>query len=244
MDEIFDKVTSQHHFLKLYALLCKRLITVNWAETHGIVSEDVSLSPGEDAPQEPAAFDLRRTILDLCQEKFEAHWDENRSSGLDSETDGPSKKESQEDRFIRETREKTRRIGNVRFVAILVQNNVVTQRVIKHCCDQLMQKGTPEALEVLCALLETIGYSMETNILPSASNKKGTAMSHWLHMFSELGQLSGGEIRHVSASPGDEESNRGFPPLPFRTRALMKDILDLQKRGWEKNTAIMKGIDI
>ena len=55
------------------------------------------------------------------------------------------------------TREKVKRIGNLKFVAELLKEGLLSSRVGKVLVDDLLEKKTESSLEALCAFLDSIG---------------------------------------------------------------------------------------
>ena len=59
------------------------------------------------------------------------------------------------------TREKVKRIGNLKFVAELLKEGLLSSRVGKVLVDDLLEKKTESSLEALCAFLDSIGMFLE-----------------------------------------------------------------------------------
>lgn len=135
IQEVFEKATTQHHFLDMYADLCA-LLNAHFLE-HPLV----------DDPK----MNFKKILLTCCQTSFEKHLVP--PVGLE--------KLSSEDRTIAEQLYKTRMLGNIRFVGSLLVRKMLASKVMLAIMEELLQDPTPEALESLAALLTVVGPSFD-----------------------------------------------------------------------------------
>eukprot|EP00929_Paragymnodinium_shiwhaense_P119084 TRINITY_DN90972_c0_g1_i1.p1 TRINITY_DN90972_c0_g1~~TRINITY_DN90972_c0_g1_i1.p1 ORF type:complete len:665 (-),score=227.56 TRINITY_DN90972_c0_g1_i1:327-2321(-) len=134
--EIFEKATTQHTYIEMYADLCELL--------HEYFQEN----PVNEDPK--CAF--KRLLLNECQLSFE------RNLAPPTDLD----KLDEEERTIKEVRYKTRMLGNIRFVGALLARRMLASKVLIAILKELMADPTPEALETVAALLTVTGPSFDT----------------------------------------------------------------------------------
>jgi hypothetical protein len=129
--EVFEKATTQHHFIDMYADLCT------------LLEEHFTLHPIGDSPK----FSFKRLLLNECQASFERH------------LAPPSQLAtlSSEERVLAEAMYKRRMLGNIRFVGALLARKMLASKVLIAICEELLSDPSPEALESLAALLTTVG---------------------------------------------------------------------------------------
>jgi len=137
MREVFEKATTQHHFIEMYTCLC--IMLNDW------LTEKNTMDDGE-------AVSFKRILLNQCQDSFEKNL--KPPEGL-SELVG---EEQVEARF----KYKTRMLGNIKFVGQLLINKVLSSKIIFQCIDELFFYSSEETLETLCAFLQTIGPAFDT----------------------------------------------------------------------------------
>jgi hypothetical protein len=136
IQEVFEKATTQHHFIDMYADLCG-LLHAHFSE-HRLV----------DDPK----MNFKKILLTCCQSSFEKHLVP--PVGLE--------KLSKENRLIAEQLYKTRMLGNIRFVGSLLVRKMLASKVMLAIMEELLQDPTPEALESLAALLTVVGPTFDT----------------------------------------------------------------------------------
>lgn len=129
--EVFLKATTQHNFIEMYAELCFKL-------------EEDLLRGGID-------LNFRRALLTQCQESFNLHLEPPQ---VDISLD-------YEEQYEVLVKYKTKMLGNVKLIGHLLRQRMLAQKVIVQCTDDLIAIGTAEALETLCAFLETIGSTFD-----------------------------------------------------------------------------------
>jgi len=177
--EVFAKATLQHTFIEMYADVCARL----HADLHGKHTE----------------VNFKRALLDQCQESFTKYLEAPR---IDDTLDYDQQYEAL-------VKYKTRMLGNVRLIGHLLRLRMLSPKIIFVCTDELLNIGSPEALETLCAFLETLGATFDC-----AKEWNGKARLDEVFARVELMAL-------------DEKQ------AP-RIRCLLKDLLDKRRRKWRE----------
>lgn len=136
IEEVFEKATTQHHFIDMYADLCVCLH--RHFEEHPV---------GDDAKK----CSLKRVLLSACQGSFEKHL-----TPMDLDALEPG------ERTIEEVKYRTRMLGNIRFVGALANRKMLAGKVILAILEELLSQPTSEALETLAALLTVTGPTFDT----------------------------------------------------------------------------------
>lgn len=137
IQEVFQKATTQHHFIQMYADLCAML--------HSHFSE----TPLGDDPK----FSFKKLLLNECQASFERHLQPPKELQT---MDDP------EERILAEVRYKTHMLGNIRFVGALLARKMLASKVLLAIMDELLTEPSPEALESAAALLTVVGPTIDT----------------------------------------------------------------------------------
>jgi len=141
IEEIFERATTQHHFIDMYTNLCELL--------HDFFTEN----PVSDDPK--CAF--KRLLLNECQRSFERNLEP--PANLASIEDG-------EERTLLGMRYKMRMLGNIRFVGALLARHMIASKVLVGILDDLLSDPIPEALETVAALLTVTGPVFDTSEWP------------------------------------------------------------------------------
>ncbi|CAE7827526.1 unnamed protein product [Symbiodinium sp. CCMP2456] len=141
--EVFEKATTQHHFIDMYADLCV------------LLHEHFTAHPFEDCSgkADVRKMTFKRLLLDECQLSFER---------LLSPPEGLELLAAEE-RTVVEVRYKTSMLGNIRLVGGLLSRGMLACRVGIAILEELLSNPTPEALESIAAMLTVLG--------PTADNK-------------------------------------------------------------------------
>lgn len=135
--EIFEKATTQHHLVELYADLCVDL------------EKDLSKGlPAASGGKEEKT--LKRVLLEQCQAFFERNL-VSASSPEQAETE-----ETEEEILEKHLKQKERMLGNVKFVGELLKRRVLSPKIIFLCVEELLLRKTEASLETLCTLLENV----------------------------------------------------------------------------------------
>jgi translation initiation factor 4G len=140
MQEIFEKATTQHNFIAMYADLCMRL------------EPDPRIAAAAAADGQSS---FRRLLLNQCQCAFEELLDPTNSC---------DRQDDEEARII--LKQKT--LGNVKFVGQLIVRRMLSSRLLCDCTDQLLgsHEACPEALESVAALLRSACPTFDTPSWP------------------------------------------------------------------------------
>jgi len=140
MQEVFNKATTQHHFIAMYADLCVRL------------EQDARISSVVDAVGQEHSF--RRLILNQCQVSFEKLL----QPVAQEETKDP---EMDEENALKR---KQQAIGNIKLIGQLLVHGIVTSKLLVECSEELLRcrDSCAEALESLAALLAVAGKQFDT----------------------------------------------------------------------------------
>lgn len=137
IQEVFDKATTQHHFIDMYADLCD-LLNIHFAE-HPINADDPKKN-------------FKKVLLHCCQASFEKHLTPPKGlAELNSE-----------DRAIAERKYKMQMLGNIKFVGALLVRKMLASKVMLAIMEELLQEPSGEALESLAALLTVVGPTFDT----------------------------------------------------------------------------------
>mmetsp|Transcript_86038 Transcript_86038/g.248416 ORF Transcript_86038/g.248416 Transcript_86038/m.248416 type:complete len:1040 (-) Transcript_86038:428-3547(-) len=135
--EVFEKATTQHHFIEMYTDLCIKLN--EWVTEQGLVD-----SEGEKV-------NFKRMLLNQCQGSFDMYL--KPPAGLE-ELEGDEHVEAK-------MKYKTTMLGNMKFVGQLLCNKVVSPKIIEPCCLELIHHSSEETLETLCVFLSVVGPAFD-----------------------------------------------------------------------------------
>eukprot|EP00439_Symbiodinium_sp_Y106_P056933 s672_g8.t1 len=135
--EVFEKATTQHHYIDMYTDLCV------------LLHEHFTVNPFEGAGSLQAGRKLtfKRLLLDECQMSFERLLAP--PEGLDEL--------APEERTAAEVGYKTHMLGNIKLVGGLLSRGMLASKVGIAILEELLSNPTPEALESAAALLTTLG---------------------------------------------------------------------------------------
>lgn len=157
--EIFEKATMQHHFVDMYADLCKFL--EKYFTDHPIVDKTANSSN-----KEGKGICFKRLLLDECQASFEMR------SSL-----GKVDTQDEEAAF----RYKTRMLGNIKLVGALLSRDMLAGKVGLAIVQEMLCSPTPESLESAALLLTTAGPALDR---PDRSSHP--ALNHIFARIAEL----------------------------------------------------------
>jgi hypothetical protein len=136
IQEVFEKATTQHHFIDMYADLCT------------LCHEHFAEHPIGDDPK----FSFKRLLLNQCQASFERHL--TPPAGL-AEMDP-------DERVLAEVAYKTKMLGNIKLIGALLSRKMLASKIMLAILEELLGDPTPEALESLAALLSCVGPTFDT----------------------------------------------------------------------------------
>lgn len=137
MIEVFEKATTQHHFIEMYTELCVHLN--DWFSEHIKVGN------------------FKNILLDQCQHSFEANLrvPQELTAASSSEEDAALLEEKR-------LKHKMRVQGNIRLVGLLLVRKMVSSKVLIGCSQELLKNPSPTTLEPLASLLTTTGREFDT----------------------------------------------------------------------------------
>lgn len=170
LDQQQNPAPGQPTFVELYARLCQILVQDN-QPINPATGEPGKLFFHPDQPSvEAKGGQFRRSLLNRCQEEFERP-----SQGRSEDW----QQLSEDDRYIKQMKEKRRALGNVDFVGQLFLHGLLAEKTLHHCFKLLLEKhyvifenfssaGSPppqdsdfDQLESFCKLLTTVGRTIE-----------------------------------------------------------------------------------
>jgi len=135
MREVFEKATTQHHFIGMYAELCAQLH--RWFVENQVCGDD--------------GKNFKRILLNRCQLSFE----ETLRPQEPTEDLDPEKREEAEQLH------KTRMLGNLRLVGALLEKGMLASRVLVAVIDELLATPTAASLECLSVFLTAVGPAFD-----------------------------------------------------------------------------------
>eukprot|EP00930_Biecheleria_cincta_P016018 TRINITY_DN13163_c0_g1_i3.p1 TRINITY_DN13163_c0_g1~~TRINITY_DN13163_c0_g1_i3.p1 ORF type:complete len:472 (+),score=100.05 TRINITY_DN13163_c0_g1_i3:63-1478(+) len=174
--EVFKKATVQHNFIEMYADVCSKLEA--------------------DLKKDGLEVNFRRPLLEQCQESFTLHLEP-------PQIDQCLEYEEQYELLVKY---KTKMLGNVKLIGHLLRLRMLAAKIIFHCTDELISIGSAEALETLCAFLETLGATFD--------KPQWTGYGKLQEVFTQVELFS-------------EDSRQST-----RVRCLLKDLLDKRRKRW------------
>jgi len=177
--EVFAKATTQHNYIELYADVCAKL----HADLVGGGTAEV---------------DFKRSLLDQCQRSFHLHLQPPR---IDQCLD-------YEEQYEVLVKYKTKMLGNVRLIGNLLRLRMLSPKIIFICTDELLSISSNEALETLCAFLDTLGAAFDNLEWPGRPR-----------------------LEEVYARAQNLAKD---PQRSARIRCLLKDLLDKRRKGWQQ----------
>lgn len=176
--EVFKKATIQHNFIEMYADVCSKLEA--------------------DLKKDGLEVNFRRPLLEQCQESFTLHLEP-------PQIDKCLQYEEQYELLVKY---KTKMLGNVKLIGHLLRLRMLAAKIIFHCTDELISIGSAEALETLCAFLETLGATFD--------KPQWTGYGKLEEVFSQVELFS-------------QDSRQST-----RVRCLLKDLLDKRRNHWSE----------
>lgn len=168
--EIFEKATTQHHLVQLYADLCANL------ETEAPFAKRIL--------QEKTSF--KRILLEQCQASFER----NLRAAKPTSTVSCSE---DSDLLEEHLKQKERMLGNVKFIGELTKRRMLSPKIVFLCVEELLLQKTEASLETLCVLLESVCPVLDVPAWP-LGQKQFAATFQTLARMSEADEHSGATV--------------------------------------------------
>jgi hypothetical protein len=158
--ELFEKATTQHHFVGMYTALCKRLD--QWHATR--------------FPEDPKGF--RKILLGQCQLAFERIVTLSKVATPLILGKSPDATAAKEEALEAEVKRKTAMLGSIKLLGRLLAESMVASRILITCADDLLHEPNAERLECLAALLTVAG--------PVFDNKVWQHRAAMAHIFTKV----------------------------------------------------------
>lgn len=111
-------------------------------------------------------------------------------------------------------RSKSALVGAFRFIGYLLARRLLPLAVLRDCTERLLADSSPLAVELLLALLATVGPALDTDIWWQSSIR-GSCRQHLDEVFAKARELA--------------YTERGVPP---RLRFLLRNLLDTRASRW------------
>ncbi|KAI8847491.1 armadillo-type protein, partial [Chytridium lagenaria] len=202
---VFDKALDEHHFQNMYGRLCQKLS-----------NELPKVQKWIDMDAKNNIF--RRLLLNKCQEEFERSekWSQTDADDALSrkerlqrlhEMSADEKAQYAEDEFQR-NKLKRRVLGNISFIGELFKLQMITEKIMHNCVQQLLSKVVDpeeEETECLCKLLKSVGERLD----------HPAAKSHMDLYFTRIKELSVNQ------------------KLPARIRFMIQDLIEQRRSKWK-----------
>ncbi|KAI9201935.1 armadillo-type protein [Polychytrium aggregatum] len=199
---IFEKAVDEPSFGGLYANLCL-FMSAELPKVQSWVS-----SEGKNNH-------FRRALLNTCQEEFESgkKWtQEDAASEAEMIKNLPNMTAEEKEAYalakFERSKVKRRVLGNIIFIGELFKLNMITEKIMHSCVNQLLRDvrdPEEEETESLCKLMATIGSRLDHE----------KAQQHIDLYFSRIAELSKNQ------------------KLPSRIRFMLQDLIELRQNKWK-----------
>eukprot|EP00930_Biecheleria_cincta_P038813 TRINITY_DN26680_c0_g1_i1.p1 TRINITY_DN26680_c0_g1~~TRINITY_DN26680_c0_g1_i1.p1 ORF type:complete len:504 (+),score=97.28 TRINITY_DN26680_c0_g1_i1:196-1707(+) len=157
--ELFEKATTQHHFVDMYADLCTFL--------HRHFTDHPFVADASDVTDtEGKVITFKKLLLDECQAAFERR---TSLSNVNTEDE------------VAALRYKTSMLGNIKLVGALLSRSMLAGKVGLAILEELLNNPTPESLECAALLLTTAG--------PALDNPEWNYHAALNHVFSRIAEI-------------------------------------------------------
>ncbi|CAJ1422568.1 unnamed protein product [Effrenium voratum] len=140
MQLVFEKATTQHHFINMYVGLCVKL--------HQWLTDNSKIDVAE------SQSNFKRVLLNQCQTSFEQYLEP--PEGFDGFTG--------DDLFEAQVKYKTKMLGNIRLVGELIRHGMLAPKIAIAVATELARDDPAvraERLETLATFLETVGVALD-----------------------------------------------------------------------------------
>eukprot|EP00920_Eleutheroschizon_duboscqi_P030246 GHVT01073400.1.p1 GENE.GHVT01073400.1~~GHVT01073400.1.p1 ORF type:complete len:650 (+),score=134.69 GHVT01073400.1:289-1950(+) len=213
---IFEKATTQHHFIAMYVKLCQKIDTDVVLDNE--VGDDGLKDEESHAEGKKKKSQFSRILVNQCQDSFDSTLSPMKiPEGM-----------NEEGAFEFELKYKQKMKGNTIFVGELIKSKLVMSGVVLKLIDELLagrercikdSNGVDMGmhhLEALCVFAQTIGYQFD----------------HPQHrIFNDLDS----RFKQMEELSKDKD-------VAFRVQCLLKDVLDNRRSHWTKhNVATTEG---
>eukprot|EP00931_Biecheleriopsis_adriatica_P079678 TRINITY_DN5304_c0_g1_i1.p1 TRINITY_DN5304_c0_g1~~TRINITY_DN5304_c0_g1_i1.p1 ORF type:complete len:1096 (-),score=228.13 TRINITY_DN5304_c0_g1_i1:192-3479(-) len=140
MQLVFEKATTQHHFINMYVNLCVKL--------HKWLTENDRIVANE------SQSNFKRILLNQCQSSFEQYLEP--PDGFEGLTG--------DDLYEAQVKYKTKMLGNIRLVGELIRHGMLAPKIAIAVGAELARDDPAvrsERLETLATFLETVGLALD-----------------------------------------------------------------------------------
>jgi len=140
MQLVFEKATTQHHFINMYVGLCVKL--QKW------------LTENERIEAAESQSNFKRVLLNQCQSSFEQYLEP--PEGFEGLTG--------DDLYEAQVKYKTKMLGNIRLVGELIRHGMLAPKIAIAVASELARDDPAvrsERLETLATFLETVGVALD-----------------------------------------------------------------------------------
>jgi hypothetical protein len=211
---LFEKATQQHHFIPLYADLCKDC--KEWLGTEDAqlrfrnCSEDSIAQSGLDVKE----F-FRRTLTEQCQQAFDSFLLVPATPTPPTQTVGLSSASaenppSMEDAYAEEVKYRTKVWGNLKLIGQLIARRIISSKVAMKCIEELLAQGDNETL------LEALAVFL-TDVARLIDNPNWEYHPRLEEVFAHLSSLAFSRPAKVSS----------------KCRFALQNLIDLRKANWQ-----------
>lgn len=138
MQLVFEKATTQHHFINMYVSLCVKL--------HKWLTDNMDVAESQS--------NFKRVLLNQCQTSFEQYLEP--PEGFDGLTG--------DELYEAQVRYKTKMLGNIRLVGQLIRHGMLAPKIAIAVASELAGDDPAvrgERLETLATFLETVGVALD-----------------------------------------------------------------------------------
>ncbi|CAH1141154.1 unnamed protein product [Phyllotreta striolata] len=200
IDLVFEKAVDEPNFSVAYASMCGHLALIQVPKS----------TSGKDKDDKEEFVNFRKLLITRCQQEFEKQsvdesFKEQKLKEIEECTDPDKRKDIEFDFEEHLRRVRMKSVGNIRFIGELFKQQMLTQKIMLRCLNNLLDNGDEESLECLCKLLTTIGKELES---------KGI---HLEDIFNKMKNLA---------------DRRQGTKISSRIRFMLQDVIDLRNSKW------------
>ena len=138
MQLVFEKATTQHHFINMYVSLCVKL--------HKWLTDNMEMAESQS--------NFKRVLLNQCQTSFEQYLEP--PEGFEGLTG--------DELYEAQVKYKTKMLGNIRLVGQLIRHGMLAPKIAIAVATELAGDDPAvrgERLETLATFLETVGVALD-----------------------------------------------------------------------------------
>jgi len=152
---IFNKAIGEQGFSHMYTKVCRKLITIKIDEDKRI---NDSLLPESTTTITKKPISFAMVLLSRCQFEFESEINRKIEINVDESSDDIKILDQNiDEKENKESKEKKRRMGLMKFVGELHNVNLLHQKVIDSCIVTMLKKSDDDMMiECACKLLTTV----------------------------------------------------------------------------------------